>query len=145
MSRNRNLTIREGTSEKNWYFLAGYVALGIITVLLTITTIVQGGSYSIGAMIGLLIMAISVLGLGTYLALFKDAAYIRDTRSRWGPKWWYYIGGGFGTPFAVYFVATALPQLSGFAGVVALVAHALSASVMSGVYLYRRHQHIGVP
>jgi len=92
MSRNRNLTIREGTSEKNWYFLAGYVALGIITVLLTITTIVQGGSYSIGAMIGLLIMAISVLGLGTYLALFKDAAYIRDTRSRWGPKWWYYIG-----------------------------------------------------
>jgi len=82
---------------------------------------------------------------GTYITLFQDSAYIRDTRSRWSPRWWYYIGGAVAAPVAVYFVSNQVLDSLVAVGTLVMLVHVLSASLMSAVYLYQRHQHIGVP
>jgi hypothetical protein len=143
----RNVTIRQGTSEKYWYTLAAYLAVVILGVLYSAYTLTQfsgeGAQIMQGTVIGLVLVAVSLLGLGTYPAMFKDSAYVRST-SRWAPKWWYYIGGGFLTPVAVFFGASALAS-GAAAGALAVIVHAFSASTASAMYLYRRHQNLGVP
>jgi hypothetical protein len=144
----RNVTIREGTSEKYWYTLAGYLAVVGLGILYAGGTMVSSfGSSNFetmtGTSVGLVIVGASLLGLVVYPALFKDAAYVRST-SHWSPKWWYYIAGGFLTPVAVFFVISAA-SITALGGVLAVIVHGFSASAASGLYLYRRHQHVGVP
>jgi hypothetical protein len=92
---------------------------------------------------GLVIILLSLIGLGVYPALFKDSAYLRGTY-KWKPKWWYYVLAGVGTPVALYFGLSAiLPSV--LAATFAIIGHAVSASGISAVYLYKRHQYVGIP
>lgn len=145
MARSSNVTIRDGTSERNWHFLAAYVAMGVFVVGVIAYTFSQGGSLGGGILSGVMIMLVSVIGLATYPALFRDSAYVRDTRRAWKPKWWYYLLGGLGTPVVFYAILQTTVTEPGVASVGAIVAHALSASIISALYLYRRHQYLGVP
>lgn len=145
MSRNANVTVREGMSEKNWQYLAGYVAIGVLTLIITGIAAFQGAITAVGPVIGILLLVIFVGAFGTYITLFQDAAYIRDTRGRWNPQWWYYIIGGIGTPIVVYLLGQQIIQDIILSATLGMIAHAISASVMSAVYLYNRHKHIGVP
>lgn len=147
--RHSNVTIRSGTGERNWYVLAGYLAFGILGIIYFLVILQQGfgdsaGSNAAGLFGGVVVLGLSLGGLVIYPALFKDAAYVNDTRRRWSPQWWYYLLGGLGTPLAIYFIlAFGMPGTLAFAG--AMMTHAVSATVVSAVYLYRRHQYLGVP
>lgn len=150
MARSSKTVVhREGTSTKYWYTLAGYFAGALLAIGYFIVTVAQmpktaNSSIVAGFTGAIVILGVSLFGLATYPALFKDSVYLRETNQRWQPQWWYYIGLALGTPIALYFVAnTFLP--SGEAATYALLVHAVSALTMSGVYLYRRHKYIGVP
>jgi multisubunit Na+/H+ antiporter MnhB subunit len=150
MARSSNNVVhRNGTSTKYWYTLAGYLAGAILAIGYVIVTFLQmsnepGAGMMAGLGSALVILGISAFGIATYPALFKDSAYLRETNQRWKPKWWYYIGLALGAPIASYFLAKFLLPASESITVAVLI-HALSALTMSGVYLYRRHQYVGVP
>lgn len=143
---HRDITVREGTSEKYWYTLAGYIAICILAVFYNVYIFAQAGGnvQTAGLMSGFSIIAVSGLGLITYPALFKDSAYLRGTNRSWKPKWWYFFGIGLGIPA----LASAVVPFVGVGfggGVVGAMLHVLTAPVMAGYYLYKRHKHIGVP
>ncbi|MFC7128450.1 hypothetical protein [Haloferax chudinovii] len=147
MSRQVRTTQRP--SEKYWYTLAGYIALGVLGLIYFVIMYQQysgmeGGSFGIGFTAGFVLIGISALGLGIYPALFKDSMDLRSSRSRWKPKWWFYIGGGFLTPLLGYLVTVQLGYES-LGLLLAVVAHAFSATVTSSLYLYRRHKYVGIP
>lgn len=145
---HRDVTVRDGTSEKYWYTLAGYVALVLVGLVGSVWTLLQFQSAEAtvagGFTVAIFALVLSGLGLVTYPALFKDSAYVRATSRRWEPQWWYYIGFGVGVPILVYAVAS-VAGAGSVGGVLALYGHAVSAGVMSASYLYQRHQYIGVP
>lgn len=143
---HRDITVREGTSEKYWYTLAGYVAvcivfsLGIVYALLTVD---GTATTAIAATVGIYIFVLSFLGLMVYPALFKDSAYVRAA-TRWNPKWWKYITIGIGLPVAVVFVGPLIGDQAG-AGAIALMLHPFTAGGVAAHYLYKRHEFVGVP
>lgn len=146
--RQQSVTYREGTSKKYWYTIAGYLAVGVLGLLYVIFTwqSASGGSGAkmAGMAGGIVLLLFSGGGLVIYPALFKDSAYLRESGSRWSPKWWYYILGGFGTPLATYFALNfGMKSMLAFTG--AFLIHAVSATIVAGLYLYRRHKYVGVP
>lgn len=141
--RHSDVTIREGTAEKYWYTLAAYVAACIVLIGGIVATQVGGGTgATVGTLTGLGMAFISFFGLFTYPALFKDAAYVRAV-SRWNAKWWRYMAAGLGIPFVVYLGLSSAGVRA--PGIAAYGLHALTALIVSVVYLYRRHQFVGVP
>jgi len=143
---HRDVTVREGTSEKYWYTLAGYTAIAILAILYNIYIFSRSGInvQAAGMMSALSIFGVSAIGLVTYPALFKDSAYLRGTRSGWKPKWWNYLAIGLGIPVLAAIVSSFLGIAIG-GGVIGVMVHVITAPVMSGYYLYNRHQMIGVP
>lgn len=149
--RGHDVTIREGTKETYWYVLAGYGVLAIIELLLILYLILQAATgasqqsiMAWGATVVLWYFVLSLAGLITYPALFKDAAYLRGVGSYWNPEWWRYLLIGIGPPIALVFVGTVLTSsMEAFAW--AAASHGLSAGAMCVLYLYRRHEHYGVP
>lgn len=148
MARRNQITVREGTGERNWYPLVGYVVVAILaTVYVTVSylgTESESGVQLLGAIYGVILFLISVGGVVVYPALFKDSAYLRGIRSGWNPKWWRYIAVGAGPP--VLFVLGGAAVRAGGTGVgAALLVHPATAVVVSLVYLYNRHRYVGVP
>jgi len=147
--RSNDVTVRSGTSERNWYYLAIYVAVGLLAVLATLVSAASTWgtpqfSETWGSTLGLGITVVAIGGIIIYPSLFRDSAYVRDTRTRWKPQWWYYLGGALAVPVAVFFVVNAVysPAL---AFILAVISHSFSASIAAGLYLYRRHSFVGVP
>lgn len=142
--RHRDVTIREGTSEKNWYPIAGYLAITIGGTALALFMAVQGASVTSAS--GLMAIVFLVIVFGGVLvmpALFKDAAYVRDTRRGWRPKWWYYIGAPFVAGGVAYSVAGAIDPGTELLG--ALLVFIPTVFAAHALYLYRRHKFLGVP
>lgn len=148
--RSHQVTIREGTSEKYWYTLAAYLAVfGIFVayfayMVITISeaqssTALVAGSFVLA--LGLLLLMI--LALGVYPALFKDSAYVRGSNYRWKPKWWYHISAGFGIPLVVALLGSTADVGSGAA--LGITIFPLTTAAIATHYLYRRHEHVGVP
>lgn len=92
--RNREFTIRKGTSERYWYTNAAYVAIAIFLVLggIALGVSLQGSDrmVALSGTFALGVFGMTLFGLVTYPTLFKDAAYVRAT-SAWSVKWWYYL------------------------------------------------------
>ncbi|MGZ0745747.1 hypothetical protein [Haloparvum sp. AD34] len=141
MSRRQH-TIREGTSEKYWYTLAGYIAVCGITLIAALITGIEAGGEAAGSVLGGGISIVSILGIVVYPALFKDSAYVRGM-GYWRPKWWKYIGAGLGIPLLVYLLISTAGLFG--APIFAFIVHAITASGTATVYLYQRHKRIGVP
>lgn len=144
----RNVQYHEGLPSTYWLTVAGYIAAGVLMVGLFVSGYLNSesdaGFRTVGMTIGLLTGVYSFGGAVSYVAIFKDSAYIRSARSGWMPRWWRYIGAGIGAPVVLYAGAMFIISNS-MAGGLAVMLHALSALTVSALYLYRRHQHIGVP
>lgn len=111
---------------------------------LAATSSSQADIYTASTIGVLVLFGLPLLSLATIPALFKDSTYLRETSRRWQPQWWYYIGGGL-APAVVFFIASDL--LGGGVGGIALglLGLLVGTVAMNAVYLYRRHQNIGVP
>lgn len=149
MARRSNVTISRGLDARYWLTSAGYVAVGILLALLTLVTVLQtrgSANYNaiVGSSIAIYLFVYSLAGLLTYPAIFKDASYLRTNRGYWNPKWWQYIGAGLGIPVLIV-VGSSVFQAATLGGVFAIIVHALSAAVVNALYLYRRHDIVGVP
>lgn len=143
MARSQQHTIRQGTSEKHWYLSAGYLAVGILALAPGVMGYLQTGELAAaGSGVVIFTFVLTVGGLVTYPAIFKDAAYLRGTK-QWQVKWWYYIGFGLGVPVVVYILLT-VGNIDD-AGVFAILGHGVSAFAANAHYLYSRHQIVGVP
>lgn len=140
----RDVTVRDGTSEKYWYTIAAYLAVAIIAILYSANTILSEGQPSVQAVaLAVPLLAVTFGGLIIYPALFKDSAYIRDTRKTWNPKWWYYILFGLGIPAGLYAFTSGIGASAAFP--TAVLSHALTAPITAAYYLYQRHKFLGVP
>lgn len=144
--RHRDVTVRDGTSEKHWYGLAGFLALSSVGYLFGIGYIIEFGisdtNFIPGGMLGGVNMMVGGSGTVLIIEMFKDSAYVRDTR-RWSPKWWYYGG----VPITVSAIAVGVGWvLGGFVGA-ALCLNVLGPAMFlsHARYLYDRHRHVGVP
>lgn len=142
--RSRNITVREGTSERNWYVLAGHVALSILLTGYVGIMFFETGAFAAGVTIAVALLVLFVASIAAAGALFRDAAYLRGTTGRWNPDWWYYLGGGFGIPVLAG-VATNVLFSGGMGYGIGMIGIGLCGTAMSTVYLYRRHKFIGVP
>jgi hypothetical protein len=140
---NNNVTIREGTGEKNWYPIAGYSAIAVTGAVYIAFSAMQAGTLAASGAVFVVSILLLVGSLPVFWSLFKDAAYVRDTRAGWRPRWWYYIGVPFAATFGVYFIVDALTQDLG--GAVALFAFIIVSVTSNLTYLYRRHTRVGVP
>lgn len=140
----RNLTIRRGTKETYWYYLAGYLAIATLGIVYTVWTFLRAPAASTAFGAGIFLAFLALGSVVTFPTLFLDSAYIRGARYRWKPRWWLYLGVGSITPIVVYFVVkTAFSSDAGVAGLA--LALLLSTYAMSAVYLYNRHDKVGVP
>lgn len=143
----RSVTLRSGTSERNWYLIAGYVFLGVGGTLFAfyqLATADSGyGTNLAGATLSTVIIAMVLLSVPAFAALFRDSAYVRGTSRRWYPRWWIYIGTPIGIGVAVMFVADMANFVYG--GPIAMLIYSVLAPVSCGYYLYNRHNTIGVP
>ena len=147
---SRGTTIREGTGEKNWYAIAAYVAFSIVCFGYIVWNIYQFGA---GAAVGFVIITVfgvlALLGLATFVPLFKDSAYLRGTAAGWNPKWWFYSGGPILAVVVVYIateaigIETATTEVSG--GVMSIFVLPVATAVSNAYYLYQRHRYVGVP
>lgn len=144
-SSGRDVTIREGTGEKHWYIIAGYVAFATIGVIYIGGSAYYLGGTAGGVAAGLVIVGLFLGGLVSFISLFKDSAYLRGGRHSWRPRWWYYIA----VPVligAIGFVGGEAVGLGARGGMTAAVIGFGPAALISNlVYLYRRHKRIGVP
>lgn len=141
--RHQDVTVREGTSERHWQLIAGYLAIVIVgtplAIVLTLAGNVAGAATAI--------LAVSVVfvfgGILVMPSLFKDSAYVRDTRRGWKPRWWYYIGVPLAIGMVSYPAASAfVPDLAAGAAMANL---SVAAFVSHAVYIYRRHKFLSVP
>lgn len=141
---SRGVTIRTGTGERHWYFIAGYVAVAVIGILYAVIADLQYGGEAGGIVFGLVLFGLAFGGFASFISLFKDSAYLRGTHAGWSPKWWYYIGVPVGIS-VVTILGGALGNILGTAFVLTIIIFAIAALVSNTWYLYRRHQYIGVP
>jgi len=140
---SRGVTIREGTSERNWYLNAAYVAFAIIGVIYTAFTIQAAGGAAGSFAIALVLFGLALGGLATFGSLFRDSAYLRGTHAGWRPKWWYYIGAPVGTGIVIAFLGI---EVLGELGIgLAIMVFAFACLASNVYYLYNRHQYVGVP
>lgn len=141
---SRGTTIREGTGERNWYALAGYVAFSVIGLAYIIWNVYQFGAAVGGIAIAVVLLALAVFALVTFPALFKDSAYLRGTDAGWNPKWWLYLGIPVMIPVGIYITGEVFndPFVGGGA---AILAFPIITAVSNACYLYQRHRYVGVP
>jgi len=146
---SRGTTIREGTGEKNWYVMAGYVAISIFAIGFIAWSTYQAGAVGGTVAFTVAILGLSVVSLVTYPAIFRDSAYLRGTAAGWNPKWWFYIGGPILAVVVVYIateaigIETATTEVSG--GVMSIFVLPVATAVSNAYYLYQRHRYVGVP
>ena len=140
---SQGYTIRDGTSEKHWYALAGYIVVmsGLLLYSGWVVASEPGGGD--GVLIALLFMAAAVVSAAVAINLFKDSAYVRGT-GVWFPKWWYYLGipsvlGIFG------FTGGWIYEDGAIGFVVLIFIFPLAMYFASMVYLFHRHKAVGVP
>lgn len=128
--------------------VAGYAVGGVLALGVAIYQLVnvQGGEYAqaVGAGIGLFLIIFALAGVAIHVAIFKDSAYLRTTRERWNPEWWKYIGFGIGVPILT-FIALDFGLETMYAIVAAMMVHAMTSWIEAMVYIYKRHQYVGVP
>lgn len=150
-SRGGNLTIRQGTGEKYWYTQVGFIFASILAIgymvvafdsIINATT--TGGAMAASLTLGLVMFGLVIYGLVTYGALFRDNAYVRGQYRGWNPRWWYYIGAGFGIPVAVFAVARLLGE-GETGGGLAMMVFVISTLGMNVAWIYNRHRYIGIP
>lgn len=142
-TREQDITLREGTGKKYWYTIMGYVvALPLVMVYLAVT-MNEAGAMATAMSAGIFILLLLFLGLASIPALFKDAAYLRETRSRWTPEWWKYNGAAFGAPVVTYFGIDVAGL--GDAGPMAMLVFVVVSYGTSAYYIFNRHRYIGVP
>lgn len=141
--RHRDITVRKGTSERHWYMIAGYLAAVVLGVPTAIALALGGNSVGAASILFGVTLIFVFGGLLVMPALFKDAAYVRDTRRGWRPKWWYYIGIPIAVGILTYpVVAAVAPDVAIGAAFTNL---ALGAFISHSLYIYRRHKFVGVP
>lgn len=141
---SQGITVREGTGERHWYFIAGYVAIAFVGVLYSLYAAMEFGGEVGGMTLGILFIVLAFGGLASFIALFKDSAYLRGTRAGWAPKWWHYIGIPVGIAVVSFFSVNAITT-GDIAGAFALTLFGLAALVGNTWYLYSRHKYVGVP
>jgi len=147
---SRQVTIREGTSEKHWYTLSGYLAVVTLGFGFSIYTGLNAGVAEssptglFGTVLGLVVVVAALFGLAVYPAIFKDSAYVKGTR-QWRPSWTRYLGLGIGVPVVAVLAAPFL----GFGPLMGVslgfLIHSITAPATATLYLYRRHRFVGTP
>lgn len=124
--------------------LLGYVLLIAFFLGYSAYKLQGGGDAFANAIIGGGLLLVAFAGLFTYPALYKDAIQLREQRARWQPRWALYLGIAAALPIGGYLLFDA----SGYMGagfMAGIFGHTLGAALMSTVYLYNRHNRIGVP
>ncbi len=137
-------TSRTRTRELYWYVLVAYllaVGFGIAGVLAIVGMTNKLTIISVGVIAILVVLC--ALSLTTFPALYRDATFLRNA-GKWEPTWWLYAVGGGVTPVLSYFTGGALfdPRINLFLSVLSWLG---SVTSMCAVYLYRRHNAVGVP
>lgn len=126
-----------------WYILAAQLVIGLLT-LCYVAIIGLFSPILIGHIITGFIMGVTALiSVAVYPSLFADVVYVNQVNVSWNPYWWYYFAFGFGTTFTSYFIL--INSDRHFTPVLILTALIASTFVVSVVYLYKRHRHIGIP
>ena len=141
-TQRRNVTVRDGTSKKYWYTIMGYVAaLPLMLIYLAVTMNEFGPAAIMSASIFIIVLLF--LGVASMPALFKDSAYLRESRAHWMPEWWNYIGASVGVPTVVYFGLDAVGVQE--AAPFTMIAFLVVTYAASAYYIYNRHRFVGVP
>ncbi|WP_135853301.1 hypothetical protein [Halorussus salinus] len=106
-----------------WYGVGGAFAAMVLVPTATLLVGSTGIQLSNEAMATFPEFGLSLLLCGVLpIAIYKDAVYVRATDRRWSPNPVVYLLGTFVTAF--------LPVVP---------------AVVSGYYLYKRHEHVGTP
>ncbi|WP_129115315.1 hypothetical protein [Halegenticoccus tardaugens] len=143
--RNPSVTGRARTGRRYWYVLAGQVVNGVVvTVYLSFAAarLVVAPS---DLLTGVVLSLASLLSVAVYPSLFKDAIYVNREHVDWAPRWWQYVGVGIGVTFFAYLVIQTVGRDETLAPVALLFVLVAVSSVISAVYLYRRHHAVGAP
>ncbi|MFC5366033.1 hypothetical protein [Salinirubrum litoreum] len=123
------------------YLLACLLGLGFVLGLFFLDVSPLGiGLVAVGVTI--LLTLASLLALPT-LAL-DGRALAADATAAWHPKWWRYLLGAGALP-ALAFVGSDLLVSVRLATLVAGLGLIVGTCLASGVYLYTRHERVGVP
>ena len=140
---SRNHTIRPGTAETHWRGIAAYLAIAGAIAILIGWLFFQGESDFAAILIASAAFVLGFGGLISFVQLFRDAAYLRGVGAPWRPQWWYYVGGPIAATALGYVGADLFVDAIG--GVAAVFVFAASSLLSNGLYLYRRHDRVGVP
>jgi hypothetical protein len=136
----------ERPGERYWLGLFGYLVtclLGVALVFgLFVTNVSPLGIGLVAVGVTTLLTLASLVALPT-LAL-DGRALATDPTAEWHPKWWRYLLGAALLP-VVAFVGSDLLVGVRLATLVAGLGLITSTSLASLVYLYTRHERVGVP
>lgn len=102
-----------------WYLVAGIAVWAIVSTVLLVTTIVLGAGGSLLVWLSYGSIALLVL---LPVGLYMDGRRVAEAPIAWDPDVTLYVVGG----------------------IVGILAPVVSVAV-AGNYLYRRHEHVGVP
>lgn len=132
------------TRELYWYVLAAYllaVGFGVAAFLALVGVTNRVTVIGVGAIA--VVLALGLVSLATFPALYRDATHLRR-RGEWNPHWWLYVGGGALTPIVGYLSGGYVfgPRVNLLLSVLSWLG---SVATMCAVYLYRRHRAVGVP
>lgn len=139
----QDVTIREGTKETYWRAVAAFVAMGVFVFLTLVYAAISSGPIAAEWLVPVAALMLDVGGAIALVQLFRDAAYVRDTRA-WQPSWWYYVVPPVGIAVGGLFVGELL-DVSMVGITASLLLFGVVAWGASAWYLYRRHQFVGVP
>ena len=102
-----------------WYLVAGVFLWGIVSTVLVITSIILGWGGTLAVLLAYAAIALlALLPIGLYL----DGRKIVEAEVDWEPDITLYVVGGI--------IGIFIPLLS---------------VAVAGLYLYRRHEHVGTP
>ncbi|MFC4990391.1 MULTISPECIES: hypothetical protein [Saliphagus] len=127
----------------HWYVLTGYPVASLLGILL-IGRLNDGGSMlasSLGSVA--LVIVLTAFGIVSLPAILRDAEFVHAACERWNPDPRTYVGAAVATPlFLGVFGALVAGVALGLA--LAILAFLVSTIAVCVVYLFNRHEAIGL-
>lgn len=140
--REQSASLRRGHSKKEWYVNAAFVAGVLLAIVLFLAVAIQGNELGAGVVGAIAVLVLSVVGIGTYVTLFRDAMYLKEA-NRWAVPWSYYIVSPILVTMLVYGGASVASI--GSALTVGIIGFFVATAGMNTMYLYNRHKKVGTP
>lgn len=104
----------------------------------------EGAAMGVGFLTVIVLFGLVILAISSLAAIFRDSVYLREVHHHWRPQWWQYAAIPIVISILGWITSGFLVDASG-ALAIGMVVFIFSAWASSLIYIWNRHNIIGIP